>query len=93
MIVKLFLRFSGPTTILLQTRASRISDVLKTQDVQEFADTSAGAVQTALRSGASTANVLTKPAVNNNPRLNVASKGADGRVSFRETDNFQTLSK
>ena len=93
MDVKLFLRFSGPTTVLLQTRASRISDVLRAQDVQEFADSAAGTVQTAMSSATSTANVPIKPAVNNNPRLTVASKGFDGKVSFRETDSFQNLSK
>ena len=66
---------------------------MKTRDVQEFADTSAGTVQTALKSNANTASMPTKSAVDNNPRLSVASKGVDGKVSFREIDNFQNLSK
>ncbi|KAI4151599.1 MAG: hypothetical protein LQ340_003419 [Diploschistes diacapsis] len=44
---RLFLQFQGPSTILLQTRASRISDVLTSRDVNEIADTEPGAVQSA----------------------------------------------
>lgn len=42
---RLFLKFHGPTTILLSSRASRISDVLTARDINEIADTPAGAVQ------------------------------------------------
>jgi uncharacterized protein (AIM24 family) len=39
---RLFLQFHGPTTILLSSRASRISDVLTSRDVNEIADSPAG---------------------------------------------------
>ncbi|CAO2654399.1 Nn.00g111320.m01.CDS01 [Neocucurbitaria sp. VM-36] len=42
---RLFLRFEGPTTMLLQSRASRISDVLTLRDVNEIAESPPGAVQ------------------------------------------------
>ncbi|RDW63987.1 hypothetical protein BP5796_10489 [Coleophoma crateriformis] len=45
---RLFLKFHGPTTILLSSRASRISDVLTSRDVNEIADSPAGAVQSAV---------------------------------------------
>lgn len=44
----LFLKFQGPTTILMSSRASRISDVLTARDINEIADSPAGAVQTAV---------------------------------------------
>ncbi|EKD14228.1 uncharacterized protein L3040_003633 [Drepanopeziza brunnea f. sp. 'multigermtubi'] len=45
---RLFLKFHGPTTILMSSRASRISDVLTSRDVNEIADTEAGIVQKAV---------------------------------------------
>ncbi|KAL5045216.1 altered inheritance of mitochondria protein 24, mitochondrial [Aspergillus fruticulosus] len=39
---RLFLQFDGPSTILLQSRGARISDVLSTQEVNEFASTPRG---------------------------------------------------
>lgn len=48
MIIQLFLRFEGPTTMLLQSRASRISDVLTLKDVNEIAESQPGAVQDAV---------------------------------------------
>jgi len=41
---KLFLQFQGPAIMLLQSRASRISDVLTLRDVDEIADSPPGAV-------------------------------------------------
>ncbi|CAA9957241.1 AIM24 domain containing protein [Pyrenophora teres f. maculata] len=45
---RLFLQFQGPATMLLQSRASRISDVLTLRDVDEIADSPPGAVQDAV---------------------------------------------
>ena len=47
-MLKLFLRFEGPTTMLLQSRASRVSDVLTLKDVNEIAESQPGAVQDAV---------------------------------------------
>jgi hypothetical protein len=44
---QLFLRFEGPTTMLVQSRASRISDVLTLRNVDEIADSPPGAVEDA----------------------------------------------
>jgi hypothetical protein len=44
---QLFLRFQGPTTMLIQSRASRISDVLTLRNVDEIADSPPGAVEDA----------------------------------------------
>ncbi|KAF2876620.1 mitochondrial biogenesis AIM24-domain-containing protein [Massariosphaeria phaeospora] len=45
---RLFLQFEGPTTMLLQSRGSRISDVLTLKDVDEIAESPPGAVQDAV---------------------------------------------
>jgi hypothetical protein len=46
--LQLFLRFQGPATLLLQSRASRLSDVLTLRDVNEIAESPPGAVQDAV---------------------------------------------
>ncbi|OAL35803.1 hypothetical protein AYO20_04953 [Fonsecaea nubica] len=86
---RLFLQFSGPTTILIQSRAARVNDVLTTQEVNEIADTPAGAVEEAISNVHSTDPELSKsgsavpvfPAPSS-PRLSVASVGHDGKVTF-----------
>lgn len=45
---RLFLRFQGPTTILLQSRAAPLSDSLTTRDINEVADSPAGVAQDAV---------------------------------------------
>ncbi|CAI6335013.1 unnamed protein product [Periconia digitata] len=45
---RLFLRFEGPSTMLIQSRASRLSDTLTLRDVNEIADTPPGAVEDAV---------------------------------------------
>lgn len=45
---RLFLHFHGPATILLSSRGARITDVLTSEDVNEIADSPAGAVPSAL---------------------------------------------
>lgn len=40
--IQLFLRFEGPTTMLLQSRGSRVSDVLTLKDVNEIAESQPG---------------------------------------------------
>jgi hypothetical protein len=46
---RLFLHFEGPSTILLQSRASRVRDVLSLKDVNEIANSPPGAVQDAVQ--------------------------------------------
>ncbi|KAL9122183.1 MAG: hypothetical protein Q9187_001264 [Circinaria calcarea] len=88
---RLFLQFHGPTTILLQTRASRLSDVLSTRDVNEIADSPPGAIQAAVTlamSGpekpATDSSSGTTPASARPTRLSMASIGPDGKVTFEE---------
>ena len=92
-------------TILLQTRASRLSDVLTSRDVNEIADTQAGVTQapvtlstgknTGGRSGESAAGGLNDPksAQDTPTALSVAKVGQDGKVKFEQTDDFSALSR
>lgn len=86
--MQLFLQFYGPTTILLQTRAARISDVLTSRDVDEVADAQPGVIQPVVTLSqekptdpagqAKTAAPVTIKA----PRMSTASIGSDGKVTF-----------
>jgi hypothetical protein len=49
---QLFLHFKGPANIIIQSRGSRLSDVLTSRDVNEIADSPAGSVTEALTSPA-----------------------------------------
>lgn len=46
--IQLFLSFQGPATLLLQSRASRLSDVLTLRDVNEISDSPPGSVDDAV---------------------------------------------
>ena len=90
---RLFLHFRGPTIVLLQTRASRLSDVLTTRDVNEIADTPAGAVQAAVTLTASNPpekDSLRAPATSivSKTRMSFASIGQDGKVKFEGKDDL-----
>lgn len=102
---RLFLQFRGPTTLLIQSRAPRVSDVLSTQEVNEIADAPAGVVREAI-AGAQTPNRLDdtrsgiegaleaaaiSPAASKQPKLSVASINSDGKVSFAATQNFEQV--
>lgn len=50
---RLFLQFTGPTTLLLQSRSARLSDVLSTQEVNEIADAPPGVVRAAVENASS----------------------------------------
>ncbi|KAL2056409.1 hypothetical protein ABVK25_003432 [Lepraria finkii] len=85
---RLFLEFHGPTTILLQTRAARISDVLTSQDVNEFADAQSGVVQPVVTLSqekpmdAASHEKATVPVTVKAPKMSTASIGSDGKVTF-----------
>ncbi|KIW50634.1 hypothetical protein PV05_09425 [Exophiala xenobiotica] len=83
---RLFLQFRGPTTLLLQSRAARVNDVLTAQDVNEIADAPAGSVREAIGNAQKTQSPNTStPAVapaKSRPKVSVASIGRDGKVSF-----------
>ncbi|KAI1378055.1 mitochondrial biogenesis AIM24-domain-containing protein [Hypoxylon crocopeplum] len=91
---RLFLQFRGPMTILMSSRGSRISDVLTGADVNELADAPAGAVPAAVE-------LATKPKPDLVPKtrdvaavkINVASVGPDGKVSFADANNLKDFEK
>ncbi|KAI4174816.1 MAG: hypothetical protein LQ343_002054 [Gyalolechia ehrenbergii] len=86
---QLFLRFHGPTTILLQTRAARLHDVLTNRDVNEIAGPPTSAVpnnshaetNTSIAAASQQPGIssiaITKPA-----QLSTARIGSDGKVIF-----------
>ena len=95
---RLFLRFHGPTTILLQSRASRITDVLSTRDVNEIADLEPGAISpmiTLTRKGEATEEVEvshgTTRETDQPTKMSLASKDPSGKIVFREAKNFKDL--
>lgn len=93
---RLFLRFQGPTTLLVQSRAARVNDVLTAQEVDEIADAPAGTVREAIENVESPSSVSTSgPAVRGGaatpsiatgtqPKLSIARVGWDGKVSFEK---------
>jgi hypothetical protein len=90
---RLFLQFRGPTTLLLSSRASRMSDVLTTRDINEIADSPAGAVHSAV-------TLSTKPQEESTPTrsdvptgFHVASVSRDGKVKFGDAENLETFKK
>ncbi|KAI9836006.1 MAG: Altered inheritance of mitochondria protein 24, mitochondrial [Sclerophora amabilis] len=95
---RLFLRFQGPSTILLQSRASRLSDVFTTRDVNEVADAQPGVAQSAVilqdQKGADEKTIaeqsvgrISKTA----SKLTYASVGEDRKVAFQgQHDNKES---
>lgn len=99
---RLFLQFTGPTTILIQSRASRISDVLTNREVDEIAESPPGVVQRAIEEqqqqqqqqrgnkeaerGAAAVRRKENP-----PKLSIATVQRDGKVRIEETDDFEGL--
>ncbi|KAI1653477.1 mitochondrial biogenesis AIM24-domain-containing protein [Daldinia decipiens] len=91
---RLFLQFRGPTTILMSSRGTRISDVLTNADVNELADAPMGEVPAAVE-------LVTKPKPDVTPKtkdaaavkINVASVGQDGKVSFADAKNLKDFEK
>ena len=90
---RLFLQFHGPTTILIQTRASRISDVLTSRDINEIADVQPGLTQPLVTLSKlhikaeplnMTATNMETPTIKS-PTVQTASIGKDGKISFDPT--------
>jgi hypothetical protein len=88
----LFLKFHGPTTILLSSRASRISDVLTSRDINEIADSPAGVVQSAVTLASTPKDELAKKQTSDVPRgFHVAEVSRDGKVKFEDADDVKTF--
>ena len=90
---QLFLQFYGPTTILIQTRAARIADVLSAEDVNEIADVQPGIVRpevTLVRKSSddsSSQDKASMPVTIKAPKMSTASIGSDGKVTFEPIGN------
>ena len=80
------MQFHGPTQILLQTRASRLRDVLTARDVNEIADTEPGTLQTPveLRSDKNVSKTSTSDEPQRQPetQMSYANVEAGGKVKF-----------
>ncbi|KAI1807507.1 mitochondrial biogenesis AIM24-domain-containing protein [Daldinia bambusicola] len=87
---RLFLQFRGPTTLLMSSRGARISDVLTNAEVNELADAPVTDVSAAVEK-------VTRPKPDVAPKtedaaavkINVASVGKDGKVSFADAKNLK----
>ena len=87
---RVYMRFYGPTTLLLQSRApsSGLRDALTRDDVAEFADAPAGAFDGALRSATQQNTPATTSQSDETPKepesetVSYATVGSDGKVSF-----------
>ncbi|KAI4861670.1 mitochondrial biogenesis AIM24-domain-containing protein [Hypoxylon rubiginosum] len=92
---RLFLQFRGPMTILMSSRGARISDVLTGSDINELADAPAGVapavVELATRPKPDVAPPKARDAAA--VKINVASVGADGKVSFEDAKNLKDFEK
>lgn len=91
---RLFLQFTGPTTLLMSSRGVRVADVLTNKDVNEIADTPAGAVQQAIelpRGEDKTATAAVAPATSEQApsALHVASVHRDGKVTFEDAKDLK----
>ncbi|PGH26606.1 hypothetical protein AJ80_01735 [Polytolypa hystricis UAMH7299] len=87
----LFLQFDGPATILVQSRASRVNDVLTTEQVNEIADTAPGVTSPAVRQvlkqdekPSAPAESVSPPIHDENVRQSVVTVRRDGKVEFEK---------
>lgn len=98
---RLFLQFRGPTTILMSSRGVRVTDVLSSEQVNEIADSPAGALPKALESttGEKLAEVeggkvkALETAEQAPSGIHVASVQRDGKVTFEDTKDLKEFIK
>ncbi|KAL7270765.1 Altered inheritance of mitochondria protein 24, mitochondrial [Rhizina undulata] len=101
----LFIRFQGPGTILVQSRAARITDVLNKEDVNEMAEVAPGALSQIADTAAKheidfDRAIVHKPAGRSTgppsgmrpSHLKVVIVGKDGKVEFQDSD-FKEFTK
>ncbi|KAL8738913.1 MAG: hypothetical protein Q9181_000365 [Wetmoreana brouardii] len=91
---RLFLEFYGPATILLQTRAVKLNDVLTSRDINEIAESPAGSVQKGLLTQANKdVSDVSEPskglqaAKTKPPQMSTASIGPDGKIIFTKASS------
>lgn len=88
---RLFLQFHGPTTILMSSRASRINDVLTSRDVNEIADSPAGAVQSPVTLEGQSKELDVKKRIVDVPTgFHFAEVSKDGKVKFEDSPKSTT---
>jgi hypothetical protein len=89
----LFLQFHGPGTILISSRASRISDVLTARDVNEIADSQAGAVQSAVTIATKPKDDVsaTKQVTDVPTGFHVAEVSRGGKVKFEDAQDVKAF--
>lgn len=84
---RLFLQFNGPATLLLQSRASRITDILSARDLDEVADAPPGAELTLTkqieRGGKAKDGGSSSSSPESTPRLRTATVASDGKVEIK----------
>lgn len=88
---KLFLQFHGPTSILIQTRAVRLNDILSKEDANETAQTAPGVPTKTILQSSSTGEKSDNPKPQSTStqkplRMSLASIGKDGKVTITESD-------
>ncbi|TVY35754.1 Altered inheritance of mitochondria protein, mitochondrial [Lachnellula subtilissima] len=87
---RLFLQFHGPSTILMSSRASRISDVLTARDVNEIADSPAGAAQSAVTlSNKPNEEVSSKKQADIPTGFHSVEVSRDGKVKFEDVQDVK----
>ena len=92
---QLFLQFEGPTKLLVQTRASRVNDVLTTEEVNEVANAPPGVTKEAVDvvRERNTDPAGAEPAPAPQPKAeNIKQSFATvrgGKVEFQQTENPQ----
>lgn len=92
---RLFLQFQGPATILMSSRAARISDVLTNDEVNEIAGAPAGAVDGAVDLATKPKPSLAAPAKVDEVPVNVgaSSTSTESKTQFSDTKNVEELEK
>ncbi|PQE32415.1 Altered inheritance of mitochondria mitochondrial protein [Rutstroemia sp. NJR-2017a WRK4] len=83
---RLFLQFQGPTTILMSTRASRVSDVLTSREINEIADAPPGAVLEAVEAAGKPKQISSPTQRTDVPTgFHVAEVSKEGKVKFEDS--------
>jgi len=98
---RLFLQFRGPSTLLMSSRGVRVADVLSSDDVNEIADTEAGAVPEAVELASKPKQPQAKaaeesmaptgptPFMEQPVSIHVAQVGQGGKVKFEDTKDLK----
>lgn len=92
---RLFLQFKGPTTILMSSRGTRISDVLSKDHVNEIADAPPGAVTAAVGLATNPKPDVEAPKKADEPtvKVNFANIGQDGKAKFEDAKNLEDFGR